>query len=142
MFKKANTYKIVGLGAVMALSSCGPKDDPKPTDPNAEKITALRADSTAQAIEVRAAVEPAKTTPNDITTLFDANFAVEQNNLGITATTLPDSAKILANTVSALRSQYGDPIPKNNETLTALETASKDYIATIEELNALYAKTK
>lgn len=130
---------VLSVAAVL-MSSC--KEDEKEEEkvnPYATQITALVADSASQAAAVRAAVEPAKTDPYNITTLFNDRFHAQETTLGITATTLPDSAKVLANTVDALQNEG---LTLNQENLNVLKTKSNTYTATIASLADLRAKAK
>lgn len=147
MFKKITKYNyktlamlgLMGMGAC-SLQSCG--EDPIVEDINATKLASLRQDSTILVNEFREAIEPAKKSPNDITTVVDNNFVKAQNTLGITAANSKDSAEAFVKTVEIMREAYGDPVPKNNENLTNLETKSKTYVAKLSEMNDFYAQNQ
>jgi hypothetical protein len=135
--KKWGFMAMLGAASLLALNSCG-KDEPE--DPTKAKIEALKAQEKQQAAEVRAAVHPAKYDPDKIQSLFDSEFRGESNRrLGSIdgAKNLPDSAQMFIYVIDGFRASFGDPLPNNNATLTALYEKSKTYIATIEELNQL-----
>ena len=144
-----NLFKTLGLGGALLFASCDKTEnenecnDPyNPScgnyNPKLAQIDALRTDSTRLAGEVRAAVEPAKTDPDDISSIFDNTFfgEIDRDNK-VPPKTLPDSAKILIRTIETLRNQFGNPLPVNHETTTDLYNKSNAYIVTIAELQKL-----
>jgi hypothetical protein len=135
--KKLGSIAMLSTASLLALNSCS-KDEPE--DPTKAKIEALKAQEKQQAAEVRAAVEPAKTQPINIEKGFNSEFRGESNRrLGSIdgAKNLPDSAQMFIYVIDGFRASPSDPLPFNNETLTALYNKSKTYLATVEELNQL-----
>ena len=113
----------------MTFATC--KKDP--VDPNAEllkKIETLVADSTANANAMRAAVQPALTQPDDVSWAYWLKF----NGFSQPKETFIDSANLHIKTIDAWRETRGNPLPNNNETLSALYTKATVYLVTVEDL--------
>jgi hypothetical protein len=130
--KKLGSIAMLGTASLLALNSCGKDDEPE--DPTKAKIEALKAQEKQQAAEVRDAVRPALTQPDDIEEWYWEIF----NRLDVPrGTNLYDSTGIHVRMVDDFRDTYGTPIPSNNETLSNLYNKSKTYIATVDELRQL-----
>ena len=118
------------IAATSLLWNCSSGDDEE------SRIDELKKLEVQQAKEVREAVVPAKTIESNIESYFNMLFGVRERQNG-SARNLKDSADIFVFVVEQARREAGDPLPKNNTTMTNLYDKSKTYIATIEELNQL-----
>jgi hypothetical protein len=130
--KKLGSIAMLGAASLLALNSCGKDDEPE--DPTKAKIEALKAQEKQQAAEVRAAVEPATTQPDNIENWYWGVF--DYNNLprGIN---LYDSTKVHIKVIDAAFEVFKTTTPHNVETLSSLYNKSKTYIATVDELRQL-----
>jgi hypothetical protein len=125
------------IAAAVVFAGCS-KDES--IDPKQQKIEELMAQEKQQAAEVRAAVHPAKYNPINIENFFNSEFAhASYIHFGSIdgAQNLSDSAQMFVYAINGIRTSMGDPIPANNETLTALYNKSETYLKTVEELNQL-----
>jgi len=135
MKKKILYLTAAVIVATVAFAGCKKNEEP---DPKQQKIAELTALANTQANEVRAAVQPAKTQPNDITPTFNASFdgAVFVLNKG-QPKNIADSSEVFVKMVNDFEEAFGDPIPKNDATLKALRTKSITYLITFAELETL-----
>jgi hypothetical protein len=133
--KKCLFITMIIAAAAMVFAGCK-KDEEDPVQKRIKELTALEK---VQANEVRAAVEPAKTQPRNITTGFNNNFhgVVKELNKG-SLTNLADSAEVLVKVVDKIEADAkNDEVEMvNEETLKALRTKCKTYLVTVEELLA------
>lgn len=101
------------------------------------QILGLQADSTRMAAEVRAAVEPALTQPNNITMTYWGGFDFWNIPRG---TTFADTVNTHKKNISVMREVRGDPLPYNNETLSALYNKCVSFIDVANQLDSLRIK--
>jgi len=148
MTKNKVNYKKLGklaamlsIGGVLLFASCDKTENEcnDPYDPSCAnfnpklaQIDALRADNTRLAGEVRAAVEPAKSIPYDISKAFDNNFRKTSNELQLQVKNIVDSAKVfipLGDEMIRNHEEYANP-----ENMIKLQTKSGELILASEAL--------
>lgn len=116
---KVAVLSIIFGGFAIACSSSD--DDEEPTGPDYEELTRQ---FNALAVEVRAAVEPAKKVDIDITAYFDSIYNEEYSGRAELyekyGMRLIDSAYTFMNVIIHARRDLGTPLPTNNTTMTHL----------------------
>ena len=117
--------------AAVALAACEKKDELNPTQKRINELTALEK---TQAKEVRAAVLPALTQPEDIRDWFWKGF----NTLNVPqAVNFLDSVLVYVRVFDDWHEAFGVTLPLNDANISILYTKCETYIATVEELEAL-----
>ena len=102
--------------------------------PIAEKIKELTAQEKKLAGEVRGAVLPALTQPDDVQEWYWGVF--EHWNVP-RGTNLLDSVNVHIAAIDNIYDAYGNPVPFNNETIAKLYEKCNAYIPVATELNSL-----
>ena len=107
--------------------------------PIEDQIKELQAQEKKLADEVRGAFEPAKTVPTDITSFFNGKFISNELSIfdGGEAKNIADSSAVAKSTVGNLRIEFGEPLPANDETLSALYTKANSYLEVLAKLEEL-----
>ena len=123
----------------VVITACGDDKDNKTTDnckPLRDQISALQADSTAQAQVVRNAIDPATAQPDAARADYDGNMAFNFNNNNIEVANIKDTAKFSKSWVYNIRLLYDISDQEKDN----LYNASELFLNTCEQLEAKRAE--
>lgn len=137
LFTRLSVLLIAFAVAGVSFYSCAKDETPDPTQ---KRIAELRAEIAILADEVRAAIEPAKTDPRDISGAFNFVFkntleSRKDNSFYDYQGNLTDSTRVLVLVIDAFRCEYGHEI--NAETFKILYDKCIAYLIAVTELDLL-----
>jgi hypothetical protein len=130
--KKNNLILTAMLAIALCFTACSNDDD------NGQDINLLKQKVKESEARLRASLNTAKTTPGDLSTLFDSIFRLEATNMGNELTNIFDTAKVVGPTVD----RFVEHIPTHNNipNLKILKTDANTLILDVAALKAAEAQ--
>ncbi|MCL2748898.1 MAG: hypothetical protein FWE50_02365 [Alphaproteobacteria bacterium] len=116
-------FFLVTAAGIMFISCVKPKT----CDAKIEDLKGAQAKETSVGNNVRAAIEPALTNPDNVGPLFWNNFNHFNNQANTVPKNLQDSTKTFVLVIDDFRKQFGNPLPSNNKTLSNLYDLCIEY---------------
>ena len=130
--KKNNLILTAMLAIALCFTACSKSDNDGPD------INLLKQKVKESEARLRTSIATAKTTPRSITTVFNATFQVQANNMGNGLENIADTAKVVGPTVTVILTN--NPTHDNTSSLNTLKIDANTLLLDVAALKAAEAQ--